>query len=267
MNLKHVGIVIGLGCLAVSLYFVFSPKGNALVRRVEAQSFSTIDLRKPFQVVAIETHTIGTEAPRISLRTTTMRNGAGDLRVDLHQTIGLRLREIRVKRQDQIEWVANPDTKLRRTVRHLRADAVQMFASRPSPTKQCVASELGGEHPSSQPKLVEVEEIQRLQTYKLTFGENNIVWRAPALGCTEVQRRQAFTLPNGKVARSDMDLATYSFEEPPMAMFEPDAAWAEASPVTMLQAWVDRNKFERSEVERSMKQYLRMDTYYYSHRP
>lgn len=267
MNLKYASIVIGLACLSTAIYLTYSPKGKSVLRSVRAQSLSSAELRKPFQVEAIETHTIGSEVPRISLKMTTMRNSAGDSRVDLHQVIGLRLREIRVKRQDQIEWIANPDTKLRRTVRHPRSKVTHMNAARPSPAKQCVASELGGEHPSTLPKLIEAEEIKGLQTYKLTYGENHIVWRAPALGCTDVQRRQAFVLHNGQTARSDLDLATYSFEEPSPALFEPEAAWIEVSPVAMFQAWVDRNKFPPEEVEKNMRQYRRMDTYYYSHRP
>lgn len=240
----------------------------ALVKLKNGRS-ATVD-SGPFSVETVETlRQLGTQFVEAQ-RMTVVRNSAGATRTELRQVIGLRLHEIKIRTPDRISIVEYPAVNLKRTVRISPEDYAAELTAKSDPAKSCASSIAGGDPPALAPSAITTEVIGGLQTYKLTYSRTGLTsWRAPALACAEVQRRQFYA---DNQSTSNVDLVAFHFGEPAAVLFQPNPESTEATPLQMLNAWIafkglDKDPAWAHQLSLSQKFYQRAEDYYHAHRP
>ncbi|MBY0505861.1 MAG: hypothetical protein K2X03_18235 [Bryobacteraceae bacterium] len=250
--------------VASAAFFLVLPQPESRRRMRGAQG------AEPFFVETVETLSNPGAETVESQRASLARNAAGASRAELRQLVGLRMHEVKIKTPDRISIVEYPAVKLKRTVRMTPGDYATERTAKPDPAKSCAGSIAGGDPPALAPSSIAEEVIGGLQTYKLAFNRTGLTsWRAPALACVEVRRRQFYA---DNQSTSNLDLVSYRFGEPPPTLFQPNPESTEATPFEMLNAWVafkglDKDPAWSHQLAMTQKFFQRSEDYYHAHRP
>lgn len=219
----------------------------------------------PFLIETVETLTAPGGAPVEATRYIHARSSGGATRFEMRQLVGWRLHEVRIRRPDGLAIVESLAVNAKRTTRLTAAEQAQERGARRDPATGCVGAMAGGDPPAAAPKSSETDTIGGIATYKLTFDEGQVIWRAPEFGCVEVKRRQMFG-----ASTSNLDLVSVRRGDPPMGLFSPSAGTVEMSPLKMYEAWIALRQLGGSadpQVELGRQMARRAEEFYWAHRP
>lgn len=260
-------IVLAILILSAAFYLaVAAPESMRAIRnfRNHVLPAATVS-HDAYFVEVVETLTASGKPAFESARYVYAQSSTGAYMNERRQVMGLRYHEIRLRTPDRLAVVSFPVLKLKRTVRLTPLEYAGDLSSQSDPAKKCAGSMDAGDVPVLQPESIVEDTISGLRTFKITW-KGLVSWRAPALGCREVQRRQ-----NYATSTSNSDLVSYRIGEPPAILFQPAPEDVETSPTQMYKAWIAHSKIGYRENDPSMaaqlKRYEQLDEFYHSHRP